>query len=253
MIQLKSSLINCILLWILSSYSAIALGAAMEESAPTAPVNPAFSQHLLSDMQREIDKVQPWLERYGYGAVFGAVGVEGFGIPAPGQTLLIASAVTAATEAAFDIRLLLLAAFIAAVLGSSIGYYIGHKGGRTLLQRLRVNEQRLERMEQRFKRYGGGLIVFGRFFDGIRQINSVAAGILKMSWWKFTAYNVLGAALWVGCWGLGVYFLDEHWESIFSFLRHLNPWIAAGTLLVVAASLGLLWYTRNGSNHQQSL
>lgn len=245
------SLVSYVLLCILSSYGTMTLAAgAVEVDAINTAANRSFPHHLLSEVQHEIEKVQPWLERYGYGAVFGAVGVEGFGLPAPGQTLLIASAVTAATEETFNIRLLLLTAFLAAVLGSSIGYVIGHRGGRALLQRLRVNEQRLELMEQHFKHYGGGLIVFSRFFDGLRQINSLAAGILKMPWWEFTAYNVLGAALWVGCWGLGIYYLDEHWESVFSFLRGLNPWIAAGTLLAVAVLLSVLWHSRRGNNHQ---
>jgi membrane protein DedA with SNARE-associated domain len=86
--------------------------------------------HLLGDLQHEIAAVEPWLDRYGYGAVFAAVGVEGFGIPVPGETLLIAGAVNAATQAQFHIALLLLAAFLAAILGSNLGYLIGRRGGR---------------------------------------------------------------------------------------------------------------------------
>lgn len=205
-----------------------------EPSASSAKPTESFPHRLLGDIEHEIAAVEPWLDRYGYGAVFAMVGVEGLGIPAPGQTLLIAGAVTAATQTNFHIGLLLLAAFLAAILGSSLGYLMGRRGGRALLRRFRVDERHLQRVEQGFNRYGGGLIVVGRFFDGLRQLNGIAAGILEMPWWAFTAYNALGAALWVGCWGLGIYYLNEHGRAIIEFIRQLNPWVAAVTLTAMA-------------------
>ena len=219
-----------------------------EPSASSAKPTESFPHRLLGDIQHEIAAVEPWLDRYGYGAVFAAVGVEGLGIPAPGQTLLIAGAVTAATQTDFHIGLLLLTAFLAAILGSSLGYLIGRRGGRALLRRFRADERHLQRVEQGFSRYGGGLIVVGRFFDGLRQLNGIAAGILEMPWWAFTAYNALGAALWVGCWGLGIYYLDEHWRAILEFIRQLNPWVAAITLTGIALLLaygGYRWRRQN--------
>lgn len=238
--------------WMLMAGCLAAPAVTVEQPAPRAPATESFPHHLLGEIQHEIAAVQPWLERYGYGAVFGAVGVEGFGIPAPGQTLLIAGAVTAATQTQFHIGLLLLAAFLAAILGSSLGYVIGHRGGRALLRRLRVNERHLQRAEQGFDRYGGGLIVVSRFFDGLRQMNSIAAGILEMPWWTFTAYNVLGAALWVGCWGLGIYYLDEHWRAIFSFIRQLNPWVAAIAPLGILLLLAYVRYGWRGQSRTPS-
>ncbi len=57
---------------------------------------------LLVDIEAGVARVEPWLQRYGYWAVFAAVGVEGFGIPAPGQTILEAGA--AASASASSIR-----------------------------------------------------------------------------------------------------------------------------------------------------
>ena len=61
-------------------------------------------------------------------------------------------------------------------------------------------------------------------------MNGIAAGILEMPWWA-SAYNALGAALWVGCWEWGIYYLDEHGRAILEFIRQLNPWVAAVTLV----------------------
>lgn len=219
--------------------------AFAQAAAPATIATPAAaespSDRLLREIGREIATVEPVLERYGYGAVFTAVGVEGFGIPAPGQTLLIAGALTATHKATLHIQVLLLVAFLAALAGSSLGYLIGRRGGRALLQRLRVNERHLQRIEQGFNRYGGGLIVIARFFDGPRQLNGIAAGILEMPWWTFTLFNAIGALLWVGCWGLGIYYLDEHLHAILAVVRRCNPWVATLTLAGVVGLILLLW------------
>lgn len=212
--------------------------AAAQSAPPPVETQP---HPLLEKVRRDIALVEPWLDRYGYGAVFVAVGVEGFGVPAPGETLLIAGALDAAGSANLNIGGLLLTAFLAAALGGSLGYWIGRRGGRALLRRFRIDERRLQKIEQGFARYGGGLIVIARFFDGLRQLSGIAAGILEMPWWTFTLFNVVGAALWVGCWGLGVYYLDEHLHAILGIVRQLNPWVAAGTLLATGVSIGWVW------------
>lgn len=250
--NLRRLLASLIFGWMpMTGWAAAPTGPA-EHPAPSAVPTESFPHRLLGDIEHDIAAVEPWLDRYGFAAVFAAVGVEGFGIPAPGQTLLIAGAVTAATQNQFHIGLLLLTAFVAAILGSSLGYLIGRRGGRALLRRFRVDERHLQRVEQGFSRYGGGLIVIGRFFDGLRQLNGIAAGILEMPWWTFTAYNALGAALWVGCWGLGIYYLDEHLHAILGLLRQLNPWVAAVTLAGIALLLAYGWYRRQSNNRAGS-
>lgn len=250
--NLKWWLASLSLGWMLVAGWAFAQTVPAEPTTSSGKPTPSFPHHLLGEIEHKIAAVGPWLDRYGYGAVFSAVGVEGFGIPAPGETLLIAGAVNAATQARFHIALLLLAAFLAAILGSSLGYLIGRRGGRALLRRFRVDGRHLQRVEQGFSRYGGGLIVIGRFFDGPRQLNGIAAGILEMPWWTFTAYNILGAALWVGCWGLGIYYLDEHWRAILGFIRQLNPWVAAVTGAGVALLFAWIWHRWRRQNRARS-
>jgi membrane protein DedA with SNARE-associated domain len=223
------------------------LGGAVDQApSPTAPTWSAeghqVAHRLLRDIKEAVDRVEPWLQRYGYGAVFALVGVEGLGIPAPGQTILEAGSVAAAApDARLRIGWLLLAAFLAAALGNSLGYWIGRAGGRPLLRRLRIGERHLGRVEAGFDRYGGWLIVFARFFDGPRQLNGIAAGILEMPWARFTLFNAMGAALWVCFWGLGVYYIDLHLDGLVALIRRLNPWMAAATVAVLAALAVLYW------------
>jgi len=156
--------------------------------------------------------VKPYLDHYGYWALFGAILLEDFGLPMPGETLLIASALLA-SQGKMGIVPLLLTACIAAVTGDNIGYAIGRFGGRRLVLRygryVLITEERLQRAEGFFRRYGGAVVLMARFFAVLRQLNGIVAGTAKMSWRRFLAYNMLGAALWVGFWGMLFYKLGE--------------------------------------------
>ena len=103
--------------------------------------------------ERSLTRVQPLLERYGYGASFVSVMLEGVGIPTPGQSLLMASSIEAAKARTAFALLLFLVASVATV-GNSIGYAIGRWGGRTLLVKFMVNSARQQRTEDFFKRRG---------------------------------------------------------------------------------------------------
>jgi membrane protein DedA with SNARE-associated domain len=207
----------------------------------------AFAQHAIEDdlaaaageasrdLEAAVQRMQPLVERYGYIGVAGAVSVEGFGVPAPGQSLLMAGALEAA-RGHMHMVLLFAVAVLAAVLGNSLGYLIGKRGGRPLLRKLRVNEVREAKLAGLFDRYGGGFILLARFFDGPRQLNGILAGTFNMPWWLFTVFNVIGAVLWVSVWGLGTFYLSEHLHAVDALLRQVNPWIAGIVVISVIAA-----------------
>jgi membrane protein DedA with SNARE-associated domain len=197
----------------------------------------------VSGFERAIARVQPLLERYGYGAAFAAVLVEGMGVPTPGQTLLMAGALEAA-KGGMNIALLLFLVAAAAVLGNSMGYAFGRWGGRAALNRLKVNPQRQQRINDLFKRRGGLVIVLGRFLDGLRQLNGIVAGVLQMPWWTFTAYNVAGAILWTCAWGLGTYFLGRDIHFIAAFFHRHARLLYVLSVTVFAALLVYLFRSR---------
>jgi membrane protein DedA with SNARE-associated domain len=202
--------------------------------------------------ERSLARVQPLLERYGYGASFVAVMVEGIGIPTPGQTLLMASSLEAA-EGRTNIVLLLFLVTTAATLGNSIGYAIGRWGGRALLLKFRVNPERQQRTEDFFRRRGGMAILFARFLDGLRQLNGIVAGILEMPWWTFTVYNIAGAILWTCSWGLGTYFLGRDMHSIAAFLHRHRPFLFVLSIAALAILIGYLLRYRNPRSETQTM
>jgi len=182
----------------------------------------------------------PLLESYGYAALFLVVFVEGFGIPAPGQTLVMAASALA-VHGGMSFPAVLAVAWIAAVCGDNIGFALGHFGGRALLERLdrRLPGLRVEweRAEHFFDRYGGAVVLFARFFEGLRQINGIVAAASGMRWWRFVVYNALGAALWVGLWGGGVYLFGDV-TGLTKYLR----WVGLIALALLAATV--LWWVR---------
>src|SRR5258708_11848757 len=126
--------------------------------------------------------------------------IEDFGVPVPGETILIAGAIYAGAGR-LNVVAVGVVGFVAAVIGDNIGFAIGHFGGRALALRwgryVFLTEERLNKAEFFFHRHGGKVIVIARFVEGLRQANGIMAGIVGMHWRRFLAFNALGAALWV--------------------------------------------------------
>jgi membrane protein DedA with SNARE-associated domain len=198
-----------------------------------------ITQHTLA----EVSRFEPLLLHYGVAVIMVAVAAEGFGIPVPGQTLLVVGAVLAA-RGKFDITWLLLLAWFATVIGNLIGYYLGRLGGRRLLARLPVNPDHLKRMEALCVRHGHTLVLVARFIDGLRQLSNFIVGILQMPPALFLLMTSVGAALWVGVWGLGAYLLDRHIHALALGVKQLAPYTWAATLLLVLL-LGIYVFHRN--------
>ena len=200
------------------------------------------------DLHESIALVAPYLDRYGYAAVGGALLLESFGLPLPGETMLIAGAALAA-EGELHLAPLLTLAWLAAVFGDNLGFAIGRFGGRRLVVRyggaIGITESRLSRVEAFFRRHGGEVVLVARFFAVVRQLNGIVAGTVGMGWWRFLAYNSVGAALWVGAWGLGVYYFGQTLEQVVARLHGLGYMIGLLGLIVIVGCVGL-YASRHG-------
>jgi len=194
-------------------------------------------------LEHHLARFQPLLERYGYGVVFLAIFVEGMGIPAPGQTLLIAAALFA-ERGHLSLGVLLVTALIAAAAGNLAGFAIGRYGGRRILERI-CAEDRLHKMEALFQRRGGVVVGFGRFVDGLRQLAGIAAGSLEMAFSTFFFWNMIGAVAWVGFWGVGAFLFERDFEEIARVFHQFRP-VALG-LGLVAVVIALLWMRRGAA------
>jgi membrane protein DedA with SNARE-associated domain len=178
------------------------------------------------------------LEHYGLWAIALFVLIEDFGIPVPGETVLIAGAVFAGSGR-LNIVAVGVVGFLAAVVGDNIGYAIGRFGGRALVERwgryVFLTKERLDKAERFFGRHGGKIIVVARFIEGLRQANGIIAGISGMRWLKFLACNALGAALWVGTWVSVGYFAGQHITAIYNAITNYSLYAAIAAAVLIAA------------------
>jgi membrane protein DedA with SNARE-associated domain len=149
---------------------------------------------------------------FGYPLLFLVVMAESSGMPVPGETGLIAAAVLA-SQGKLQIELVITIAAVAAIVGDNIGYLIGRKGGRWLLERPgRFHAQRLKALadgESFFDRHGPKAVFFGRFLLGLRVWASWLAGATHMRWRSFVFWNACGGICWATAIGLLAYFLGH--------------------------------------------
>ncbi len=182
--------------------------------------------------------LEPTLDQYGYLAVAGLVLLEDFGIPVPGETVLILGAVYAGTGR-LNIVLVALLAFFAAMLGDNIGFAIGHFGGRRLALRygryVFLTPERLDRATEFFDRHGGKVIVIARFVEGLRQLNGIIAGMSGMEWRRFLVFNAIGAALWVGVWTTLGYLSGSNIDTIYNTAARYSTYLLAALVVLVVA------------------
>lgn len=129
----------------------------------------------------------------------------------PGDSLLFTAGFLA-SQGFFNIWVLAIGSFIAAVLGDSIGYTIGHRYGKRLFSKedsLLFHKDHLKKAEAFYEKHGGKTIILARFIPVIRAFAPVVAGIGSMKYSTFITYNLIGAFLWaIGMSFLG-YFLGN--------------------------------------------
>ncbi|MDG9715737.1 DedA family protein [Streptomyces sp. DH24] len=175
--------------------------------------------------------VQEWLDTVPAAAVYAVVGIviglESLGIPLPGEIILVSAALLSSQHGGVDPLVLGICATVGAVVGDSIGYAIGRRGGRPLLAWLgrkfpsHFSEGHIATAERSFEKWGMWAVFFGRFVALLRIFAGPLAGVLRMPYWKFLTANVLGGILWAGGTTAVIYYVGvvaEAWLKRFSWV-----------------------------------
>jgi len=177
-------------------------------------------------MNESVELLRNFFDQYGYWTVFVALLLENAGVPVPGETVLLFASFLAFDEQELRLRYIIMVGIAAAPLGDNLGYWLGRKGGRPLLQKymhlFRIPESVIEKGEALFAKHGPVTIFFARFVFGMRIIAGPMAGVLKMDWKKFSIFNFLGAALWVSVISIVGYKFGEEWESLVRVMGRVN-------------------------------
>lgn len=174
---------------------------------------------------------------WGYWTVPVVLLLENAGVPVPGETVLLFASFLAYDEGELRLPYLILLGIAACTVGDNLGYLIGRRGGRPLLDRyqhiFRIGDRTIRRGERLFERHGHIAIFFARFIFGLRIIAGPLAGVLRMPWRQFVLFNFLGAAVWVTAVSLAGYFFGSEWDRLVHVMGRVNLIIVIVALAVV--------------------
>lgn len=159
----------------------------------------------------------------------------------PGDSLLFATGALASTGA-LNVHLTALLLTIAAILGDTVNYWIGHKVGPKVFHQEKsrfFRKEYLDRTHAFYEKHGGKTIIIARFIPIIRTFAPFVAGIGSMSYPKFLLYNVVGAIAWV----LSLVYAGYYFGNIPIVKRNFTLVILA--IIIISIMPGVIEYLRH--------
>lgn len=151
----------------------------------------------------------------------------------PGDSLLFAAGALSASTGAFNIVFLWLLMVVAAFLGDTVNYWIGHFVGPKAFEMNSklFKKEYLDKAQGFYDKHGGKAIILARFVPIVRTFAPFVAGIGKMNYGKFLSFNMIGGFLWVSLFTWGGYLFGNlpiiknnfHYSVVIIILISLVP------------------------------
>jgi membrane protein DedA with SNARE-associated domain len=161
---------------------------------------PSYARHVLATLV-EVSHV-------GLPLLFALIAVESMGVPLPGETALFAAAILA-SDGKFPIEAVIGVAAAGAILGDNVGYLIGRKAGRRLLEAPGPFERHRRAViaygQPFFDKHGPKAVFLGRFVSGLRITAAWLAGVNRRRWRDFLFWNATGGVVWATVVGVLAY------------------------------------------------
>jgi membrane protein DedA with SNARE-associated domain len=147
--------------------------------------------------------------RFGYIVILVGVMADSFGIPVPGEVMLLTASMFAGASSRLSIVLVVGTAALGATMGDNLSFALGRGGGARLLDRWgdRVHLDRRRRRLARFlfQRWGGNLVLLGRLVPVVHIATAFLAGAHEMPWWRFALADAVGCLTWAAVLGTAGY------------------------------------------------
>ena len=141
----------------------------------------------------------PWIYALLFVVIFAETGLVVFPF-LPGDSILFIAGTIVAT-AGLSVHLLVVLLIVAAVLGDSVNYAVGHYIGPKIYDKPDsrwFKQAHLQKTQAFYDKFGGVTIIIGRFIPIIRTFAPFLAGVAGMTYRRFLSYNVVGGVLWIG-------------------------------------------------------
>ncbi|GAB3502795.1 DedA family protein [Emticicia fontis] len=160
-----------------------------------------------------------------------------FGFFLPGDYLLFLSGVFCGTKIlTVPLPLLLACIFLAAVIGSFVGYFSGWYFGDKIQARpdsIFFKKKHIDSTRKYFAKYGSQTLIIARFLPVVRTFSPILAGIVKMKFYKFSIFNILGGAIWVITLVGGGFYFGEKFPGIINYVEYVIIFFLAVTTFTV--------------------
>jgi membrane-associated protein len=165
----------------------------------------------------------------------------------PGDSLLFAAG-TFAAIGSFNVHILFLILSIAAIIGDSVNYLVGHYIGEKLFEKKNrfLKKEYFDRTHKFYEKHGGKTIILARFIPIVRTFAPFVAGIGAMTYSKFLAYNIIGGILWCAIFIYGGYFFGN-----LSFVKNNFSFVIVAIILISVLPM-VIEYIRHRSSKSKT-
>ncbi len=167
------------------------------------------------------------------------IGLESMGFPSPGETALVLAAVLA-SQGKLQIEVVILIGIVSAIIGDNLGYFLGRKLGREVLEAPGPFQHRrvmvIRAGDRFFERHGGKAVFFARWVALVRFAAAWLAGINHMRFRTFFFWNALGGITWAITYGLVGYYGGQAAANVLGQVGVIGA-IVLGVLVIG----GLIW------------
>ena len=192
-------------------------------------------------MGHQATELTQFLIRHGYSVIFLWVLAEQAGIPLPSLPLLLSAGALSA-EGKIDFHVLLLLTFAGAFLSDLMWFQLGRsQGGRILNLLCRISlepDSCVKNTENLFMKRGANSLLISKFLPGLNTVAQPMAGIVRLSWPRFLAYNICGTLFWAGSILLVGRIFHRQIEDVLVLLRHSGASLLVIVLIAAAAWIG---------------
>ncbi|HEB12249.1 MAG TPA: DedA family protein [Actinobacteria bacterium] len=187
-----------------------------------------------------VDWFLQFLNVYGYYFLFFATLLENIpvvGIFLPGEIIVVAAGFAAASGE-YNIVNVLLVAFSGSLIGTSISYFLGYRGGRSLIEliatKFGVDGKRLDTADKYFTTHGNITVFIGRYLTGVKAFIPALAGAHRMRFSRFIVFATIGVVSWTILAALLGYFFGANWDALIEVIKTVG-WVLTLIIIIVLA------------------
>ena len=216
-----------------------------------------FIRSVPDSPQGLLDFVTSLLLAHGYLVIFLGAALDNFGLPASGDIVLFAGGFFANSGHA-ALPLVMLSGFLGALCSDHAVYWIGRSGGRPLITRILnvrvlsflLDAKSLGKVERYFEEHGGKTVFVGRFGPGLRSMTPLFAGVSRMRYGQFLAYNLAAVIFWSIAYTMIGYVFGQYWNELLAAARSIGYGLVA--LVALAATFYFLRRRRKNLKKEKS-